>query len=582
VSSGVILTTEEPVYTITGRYTVYVPLARENIAETYNEWRVALASIGRNLEGLPTNDTSFLLNYGARLVNRQYQRAVLNLRETFPLPSAEATPRVKRGLFNFVGDLASTLFGTPSASDMETLKEAQSALASTVDQVVETQGQTIAVVNTLNENQQRITDTLNKAVLQINILSTSIQDVRQEVTIKSMMDEIISEIISFRIELARYVSWSDKMSAIRAACESDSISEIVVPPPLLSVLIKREDVLPYYQYLHTDKMMRYNDTLYCVVNVPTFKIEPDQLYVVETYPICTIDSCHRLYHNEKMVINPLTETLYFPETCLGYHPLACRPSVEFPSATQPCLHGLINGDPQLQSQCPITVYRDHPLPLPGRMPGENRFAVATPDTTYRYLCPDQRPRTGTLTNGVYLITIDPGCAMDANLWRLSGRTHKTIYAAQPQSFPKPINITISIPATSLTLPSHLSVLEIDKVQKLQQPDSPHIKSSIFNLHARLTGNQDFWQWVILALIALIAALVVYRKYRAMLKCPTKFRQPSTPPPTYSQDSPIHYTANTSTARLYPDLPQQEPNAPANYHVNEAHQMIQTDPEDQNE
>jgi len=538
-----------------------------------------LASIEGSLNRLPANNTSFLINHGFKLIHQHYQRAALNLRETFPLSQThELATRTKRGLFNFIGDIASSLFGTPSASDMATLQEAQTALASTVDQVVETQTQTIAVVNMLNENQQRIASTLNRATLQINILSDAIRNTRQEANIRSLMDEIIYEITSFRIEMARYVSWSDKMSAIRAACESDSISEVVVSPSLLTKLIKVEDILSYYQYLHTDKLMRYNNTLFCVVNVPMFKSEPDQLYVVETYPTCTADSCHCIYHNEKMVINPLTETLYFPETCLGYHPLACRPSVEFPSATQPCLHGLINGDPRLQAQCPITVYRDHPLPLPGRMPGENQFAIATPDTTYRYLCPEQRPCTGSLSNGVYLITIDPGCALDANLWRLTGRTHKTYYATQPKSFPKPLNITIVIPTSSLTLPTHLSVLEIAKVQKLSQPDSPHIKSSIFNLHARLSNNQDFWQWVILVLIVLIAIIIIYRKYRALIKCPMKVRKPKSPPPNYSHDNPIHKTANTSTVRLYPDLPtQHQPTTPEPL---ETTHMTQTDPEDQ--
>ena len=126
------------------------------------------------------------------------------------------------------------------------------------------------------------------------------------------------------------------------------------------------------------------------------------------------------------------------------------------------------------------------------MPKENQFAVATPTTTYRYLCPNTRPRTGKFKGGVYLVTIDPGCTLDANLWRLSGQVHRTYYAVNPMSAPKPVNITITIPAPSLVLPEHLSVLEIDEVQSLEKPDSPHIRSSIFNLHARVSNDQDFW------------------------------------------------------------------------------------------
>jgi len=244
----------------------------------------------------------------------------------------------------------------------------------------------------------------------------------------------------------------------------------------------------------------------------------DQLYVIETYPVCENQACHRIYHHEQIVVDPLSETLYFPENCLGYSPLACRPGVEFPSTTQPCLHGLINGDPALQKQCPLTVYKEHPLPLPGRMPNNNQFVVATPETTYRYLCPDQRPRTGTLSSGVFLVTMNQGCTMDANLWRLARTTHKTYYADHPQTPPRPINITITIPTASLTLPAHLSTLEIDKIQTLDKPDSPHIQASIHNYHARLTSDQDFWQWLVFLVILLTAAIVTYFYLKHKYKC----------------------------------------------------------------
>jgi len=579
VPEGVVLAAEEPVYTIAGRITVYVPLARDDVQNTYRQWRQTLSSMERGLSKIPTNNTSFLVDQGNRMVKRHYQRAAEDLKETFPLPSLSEPPRRhKRGLFNFVGDIASSLFGTPSASDLACLQEAQTALASNVDQIVETQQQTIAVVNTLNENQRRIAGSLNRVTQQVNELSDKIARSQQELNMRALMDEIISELNSFRIALARYGTWSDKMTSVRAACESDSISELVISTDLLNKLIKPDDIVSYYQYLHTDKIMMYNETLYCVVNVPLFRSTQDQLYVIETYPVCRGDSCHKIYHNEQVVVDPLSEVLYFPEECIGHHPLACRPSVEFSASTQPCLHGLINGDPGLQNQCPATIYRDHPLPIPGRMPGENTFAVATPDTVYRYLCPDQRPRTGSLASGVYLITIEPGCALDANLWRLSGKTHRTYYAAKPTSFPKPLNITITIPTESLIFPEHLAVLEIDEVEKLSQPDSPHTKATIYNLHARLANNQDFWQWVVLTIIILIAIFLVYRKYRARMSCPfPKILKKTAQPPVYSPETSAHYVASTSTVRLYPDL--SVTNYPTAPEMTEVSHMTQTDPED---
>ena len=139
-------------------------------------------------------------------------------------------------------------------------------------------------------------------------------------------------------------------------------------------------------------------------------------------------------------------------------------------------------------------------------------------------------------------------------------------------------MTIPIPAASLVLPEHLSVLEIDQVQKLSQPDSPHVAPSIFNLHARLSNNQDFWQWIILSMIVIIALYLLYRKYKAKLPSCTFLKSPNPcEPPTYSSDTPVHYVASTSTTHLYPNLP----NYPSAPQVTEISQNVQTDPEDLN-
>jgi len=522
---------------------VYIPLARDDNQQAYY-WRQGLSRVEENLKLVTVtnaNDT-FQIGQGKRLVNRHYQRAVLNFQEAFPLRRIPPPGhRVRRGLFNFVGDLASSLFGTPSASDLEALQDAQEALASTVDEVVATQRETVGVVNTLNENQQKISMAVNRVTLQVTALADQFVRVMSANTQWHLLREMIEELLSFRIELTRYVAWMNRMAGIRAACESDSQSELTIASGLLRKLLQTDDVMNYYQYIHTDKLITVNSTLYCVANIPVFKETFDQLYVIETYPVCDSQTCHRIYHHEQIVVDPLSETLYFPENCLGFSPLACRPGVEFPSTAQPCLHGLINGDPALQKQCPLTIYKEHPLPLPGRMPSGNQFVVATPDTTYRYLCPDQRPRTGTFKSGVYLVTVGQTCTMDANLWRLAGTIHKTYFADRPQMPPRAINISITIPTASLTLPPHLSTLEIDTIQTLDKPDSPHMRATIYNYHARIATDQDFWQWVVITLfvIALGLAVVYYlhTKYKCVCNLPGRPRNDkgllaNAPPPAY--------------------------------------------------
>lgn len=51
------------------------------------------------------------------------------------------------GLFNFVGDLASSIFGTPSATDLQALKDADEQLATAMEGVMETQHAIVTKVN---------------------------------------------------------------------------------------------------------------------------------------------------------------------------------------------------------------------------------------------------------------------------------------------------------------------------------------------------------------------------------------------------------------------------------------------------
>ena len=67
-------------------------------------------------------------------------------------------------MFNFIGEIGSTLFGIPSPSDIDGLKEANRVLAETVDGVVRTQKRTVAKVNQIGRKQKEIALTLNEVV----------------------------------------------------------------------------------------------------------------------------------------------------------------------------------------------------------------------------------------------------------------------------------------------------------------------------------------------------------------------------------------------------------------------------------
>jgi hypothetical protein len=555
VPSGVVITNEEEVYTVKSYAKVYVVLQlpgdpTQSWVSAAENLQAKLASVGYESNNWKTAYQPFS-DFMRDAANRTTQR----LRDYPFAPLVEKNPsRVKRGLFNFIGDAMSTLFGTPSASDVEALRKANEKIADAVDGVVKNQQKIVARVNKIGRAQGQVIGALRR------LEKVEWQD--RNLLMRSIW--ISAQLSDFKMQVDELLSVLDQMRLVRAACESNSHSEITVPPKLLSEILElaymgtTAQVLGYYQYLSTDKIILANGTLYCVVNVPIAERYPHKKYTINTFPVCHNRSCYQIYQDQEFVFDPSTEDLYFPQQCYGFSPQVCRAGVVYAANTQPCLHGVINADESQRRQCPVVVTTDMRPPLPVATKVINRYVLQTPDITYHYRCPQKIPVSRKLKSGVYVVSIDSLCEMTSPQWSLKGKEQTAIYAAQPPPLPVPVALDF-LDIKNLTPPSFpagQSSYEYETLSDLLSPANPRLGDSVREIQNKIGSSHTIWVWlglgIVLAVMIVYFAVQVYlRKVRKGPPYPPVELVTPKPPP--ESNTSAHYDPTTETVKLYPDL-----------------------------
>ena len=565
--SGVAITSQSPTYTVKSYVKVYVVLHQED-EEAFQTWQNTIARLEQMIpqSGMSEPHQQELLGKVQRM------HALI---EKYHKPD-ELSSKAKRGLFNFIGDAASFLFGTPSPSDLEKLREANQQLAYAVDGVVRTQQTIIGRVNKLGQAQAGIVQylkDLHHSVTATTLLITQINERQRAVFSYIWANEQINEL---RYQLTEYLKVIDQMKDVRAACESNSHSELTISIPVLRRILDYAYAGPapepyhYYQYISTEKIIQVEDQMFCVANIPIAYPEADVEYQINTFPVCRSEGCYRLYENARVVFNQRTEDLYFPEICFGHSPPMCQAGVLYDARTQPCLHGLISRDSTQQKECPITVTKDRHVPLPVQTPIINRYVLTTPNISYHYRCPQASPKTGQLKAGLYVITVQPGCDMDARKWILKGREIKTFTTSSDVSPPVPVGIEFINPENfSIELPPDVHEFEYESFHDLVAPRDSSFGERVRKIQKDIGKHKLTWIWVTLGLTLGIATVLLGWKVMTTKAVRQKLykKTPAIPPlspdvndtetPTAPPERTIVTYCVKDESTLYPGLPRDQ-------------------------
>jgi hypothetical protein len=510
IVSGAIVASEEPVMEIAGYADVFVQLTENHLAD--NRWSFICSKLNYQIEA-----RSHMYAGELRSLDTLVQKRIEDIKHRI-----SKTDRNRRGLFDFVGDIASSLFGIPSASDVRTLKEANERLADAVEGVVQHERQITAKVNILGRKQQEIAEKVNQLIShqaeQYDILASRIREsdyvirtILQVTRINTLLDVVEANLREYEGTLAM-------VQAMRVSCESRIITEQLIPPIMVEHILasgqnQREiDPVNYYAYIQVRKITEIDGKVYCMLRAPLFASDKERQISIVTVPTCIAGKCLKLYQPEPFIINYATEELYYPSECSGPKPRACRPGVKYDKRELPCLHGLINGDPTQQAKCPLTVYKDMPPPQPIATVALNRYIVSTGETIYHYRCPQLSPRTGSLLEGSYVIDIEPNCVLDAMSWMLQGLPTKEIQYSNPIQPARPINLTwleiAKLPIANHTalLPVGVSQLTLPNYTALEMPPPSSVRYDIDQIQSNL-GKTHWLIWLLLGISLAIGLLV---------------------------------------------------------------------------
>ena len=348
IETGAVVAHKEEIRPIRSYAKIFVKLSQEH---TFDEtWSTILKQIQGEVSQTYNRGHSNYTNVSEIF----YKRIASVKRRIQRLSARELQRRKRRGLFNFIGDVASSLFGIPSASDVSALKEANQKLAGAVQGVMKTTQAIVVKVNQLGQQQEQIRDKLGEVITeqarqfaQLKRLSTLAYSVYDSLRF-SLLIEIVEDNIAIMEDAV------NNIRNARVACESRIVNEHVVPMKMVSELLRESgnlmDILSndYYGYMVVDKLTVIDGELYCLITGPMFDTHTHMEVTIKTLPMCSENRCAQLHQPPPFIIDYQTEDLYFPDECHGPTPKACRPGVIFDKVHQPCLHGLINHDPQQQ------------------------------------------------------------------------------------------------------------------------------------------------------------------------------------------------------------------------------------------
>lgn len=145
---------------------------------------------------------------------------------------------------------------------------------------------------------------------------------------------------------------------------------------------------------------------------------------------------------------------------------------------------------------------------------------------YHYRCPGQKPTSGSIEAGVYVIDVSPRCVFDGTQWMLQGMSIANINFTYDLPPPKPLNLTWFIfpVLTNEIMAPHFSpgVKSVDlpsfhRLETLARPIEEGLQ---------LSTPHPWWVWAVVAALVLVVAAMTGRFVQKTMMGRCRLRQPS--------------------------------------------------------
>lgn len=510
IDSGIVVTHTEEAYTTKAYADVYVVVEELN-SEIRDSLLQSAISLNETLQAFLQSHPTFFQSGPRMLSFHAYAHRLAVLKQWLQPDAPLLLGRHRRGLFNFVGKLSSTLFGTATITDVDNLRRAHNGLTTAVQQVVQDQSKLLASVNTLKEKQDQIIQEVNDQALIVNQLS---QQVRQEFQKVELFIRISSVLADLEQTFQFYLHQQSEARFQREACANGEVTESLLPPNLLTRILNHQvnehkiPALLYYQYLQVQKMFQHNGRVICHLKVPLLFSERYLVYHLQTYAVPRegLPGLTRIYHDTVVAKGTWQGKIFHPAALRGRNPSVAEIGVLYPQGQAPCLNGLLTQNPHQYATCPIQVFKNRDQTKTNRILNSNRFILDTPAVTAQYLCAGAPAITVEFQAGLYAVEIGEFCNLDSPLWTLIPL--QTIqYDVGFRSAPIKI-LAFTLPEDIITT-INTTFDELPHAQILHPARLPDFQIHTYDAQQHLVATpKPWWVWLLVASTIILAVLTL--------------------------------------------------------------------------
>ena len=446
--------------------------------------------------------------------------------ETHQVSQTPHNRRIKRGWFDIVGRIGSTLFGLATSDSIEECRKAISEARGNQHAIVHQVNKLTTVLNRTQQvaawNQKQISQVtnfiseklipkLNMALTQANYTARRILRVERAFyfeRVVSTLEHITGSCIQ---SLQRYARQ-------KASLEMGRLTEDIMSPAQLHKVLRLattastypiDPIQWYYEHSHVYPVWG-QETLIYRVKLPLVDGRSYNRYNLASWPVPYEKEGYSIQikvEQRDVGISTVNGDIFHPVGCLGWKPMVCRSGPLFDTNRWSCPRTLIAGDRKRSHNCQVVLTQQSNLTQVTEI-SFGEYVVVTWGETLETHCQGKPSSRQKVHAGAYLVTVPSGCVVVGKGVTLTGIIERIGH--------------VSVGALRVLTTSILNITDIiPEEQALSLLSQPHFDKQTPTLLTDLTPLSlppPSFSWaqhgsklsvgLLLTLIILIALLVV--------------------------------------------------------------------------
>ena len=351
--------------------------------------------------------------------------------------------RRKRALFDFGGEIISSVFGLVTTSQLaeykshiENARKDQEKIVTKVNDMVTVVNRTLIEMNVEATNILRMRRYLHEIHALINetrndtsLLFNEINSIKAELCLERIMTSVENVVDSYNVAWRHYLTQ-------RASLEMGHLTEYLLPRDKLMTILSHsssmhmktiDNVEWYYQHILVEPIWNGDSELIYRAEIPLISDTNYLLYFIKTWPVPVRNHTVELDINTEVAFNTKDGGMFYPHSCIGHNPTVCSTGPIYNSEKDQCARGIVTGRTQDRNVCNIVIRENINEGSKIFEINVNEFILISSSTeeTLILRCDSLRESSIKILKGTHVIKIREDCSLTGKGWLIQG-THKSL------------------------------------------------------------------------------------------------------------------------------------------------------------